>query len=119
MLTVAPLYGALLAPLYLVLSVRVILYRRQNRVAYGDKAYPPFQAMIRAHANFAEYVPLTLILIALAELNAVGALWLHLAGFVLLIGRIIHGLGMAYRPKVFFWRVWGMWLTFAALTLGR
>ena len=116
MLTATPLYAALLVPLYLVLAVRVIIYRRRNRVAYGDKAYPPFQAMIRAHGNFAEYVPFTLVLMALAEINGIPGPWVHLTGFVLLSGRFMHGLGMAFRPKQFSWRVWGMWLTFAAMT---
>lgn len=117
MLTATPLYAVLLVPLYFILSTRVILYRRRNRVAYGDKSYPPFAAMIRAHGNFAEYVPIILMLMALAELNGVSPAALHLTGLILLAGRWMHGLGMAYRPKEFRWRVWGMWLTFTALAL--
>ena len=117
MLTATPVYAALLVPLYLLLAVRVILYRRRNRIAYGDSDYPPFQAMVRAHGNFAEYAPLTLLLMALAEINGTSTLWLHLAGLFLLFGRTMHGLGMAFRPKQFVWRVWGMWLTFAAISL--
>ncbi len=117
MVTTTALYAGLLAPLFVILSLRVIVYRRRNKIAYGHKDYPPFQAMIRAHANFSEYAPFILLLMALAELNGTSGLALHLTGLVLLIGRWMHGLGMAFQPKVFRWRVWGMMLTFAALAL--
>jgi len=52
------------------------------------------RAAIRAHGNFAEYVPLTLLLMALCELAGVGALWLHVGGLALLVGRILHAIGI-------------------------
>lgn len=61
---------------------------------------------IRAHGNFAEYVPLTLLLMALCELAGVGALWLHLGGGLLLVGRILHAIGIQIprapnKPRLF------------------
>ena len=117
MLPITTLYAVLLVPLYVILTLRVVVYRRTQKVAYGDKDYATAKAMIWAHGNFAEYAPFTLLLMALAEVNGIGTLWLHIGGLLLLVGRWMHGLGMAFRPKAFRWRIWGMYLTFFAMIL--
>ncbi len=77
---------------------------------------------IRAHGNFAEYVPLTLLLMALCELAGVGALWLHLGGVLLLAGRILHAIGIQIprapnKPRLFgtlfFWLSLGLFSVLA------
>jgi uncharacterized membrane protein YecN with MAPEG domain len=77
---------------------------------------------IRAHGNFAEYVPLTLLLMALCELAGVGALWLHLGGGLLLAGRILHAIGIQIpkapnKPRLFgtlfFWLALGLFSVLA------
>ena len=45
-------YGALVALLYLALSVRVILYRRGNRISLGDAGDPVLLGRIRAMATW-------------------------------------------------------------------
>ncbi len=60
-------YAALLAVLFLVLSFRVIGVRRGQRVEIGDGGDKELLRRMRVHANFAEYVPLALVLLALAE----------------------------------------------------
>ena len=62
------LYAALLAILYAGLSVRTLRLRRQLRIAIGDKGDERMLRAMRAHANFAEYVPLALLLIYLVEI---------------------------------------------------
>ncbi|MCS6759577.1 MAG: MAPEG family protein [Candidatus Devosia euplotis] len=49
---------------------------------------------IRQHGNFIEWVPLTLVLMILAEAQGIDALWLHAAGVLLLIGRLAHPFGL-------------------------
>ncbi len=50
-----------------------------------------------ASANFAEYVPLALLLLAMAEIRGASPLWLHIGGVALLIGRVAHAIGVS-RP---------------------
>lgn len=63
-------YAALLALLLLALSMRVVDGRRRFGVNLGDGGNAAMQRRIRAHANFIEYVPLLLILLALLEAAA-------------------------------------------------
>jgi uncharacterized membrane protein YecN with MAPEG domain len=70
---------------------------------------------MRVHANFAEYVPFALLLMALAESMAPPRLLLHLVGLLLLAGRLLHAYGLSQTPHILRYRVWGMSLTFAAL----
>lgn len=115
MVAATALYGALLVPLYIFMSARIIVFRRGNRVAFGDKGHAALEVMIRAHGNFAEYVPFTLVLMALAEINGVAAALLHGVGLALLIGRYTHGLGLCFAANPLRWRTLGMVLTFTAL----
>jgi uncharacterized protein len=114
-ITITPLYAALLALLYVYLSIRVISMRRGERISLGDGGSEEMQRRIRAHGNFAEYVPMVLILMALAELQNRPALGLHLIGGCLLVGRIAHAAGVStgYLRA----RVIGMFLTFVALII--
>ena len=66
---IVPIYAGFLGLVFIFLSVRVIRARRQERVALGDGGNPQVRRAMRVHANFAEYVPLALILIAFAELQ--------------------------------------------------
>jgi uncharacterized membrane protein YecN with MAPEG domain len=59
---VTALYAAPLALLFLVLSVRVIQRRRSGQVALGDGGDHLLLRCMRVQANFAEYVPIALIL---------------------------------------------------------
>ncbi|WP_342078806.1 MAPEG family protein [Yoonia sp. SS1-5] len=117
-LTISPVYAAILVAWFLVLSVRVITYRRANRIAYGDDGNKWFIARIRAQANFAEYAPVGIILLALIDLQGVPAIWLHLCGVTLTLGRLLHGLGLSFLPRQLNLRVAGMALTLVALALG-
>lgn len=109
-------YACALALIYLLLSLNVSRQRWLCRVSLGDGDLPVLRAAVRIHANFAEYVPLILLLLALNEASGVGASWLHVIGVTLLIGRLMHPFGMllpAPNPL----RALGMLLTWAALLL--
>ena len=60
-------YAALLAALFLYLSVRVIGWRRDRRVEFGHGEDFELLRRMRVHANFAEYVPFAIVLMGLAE----------------------------------------------------
>ena len=87
------LYGGALALWFLVLSIRVI----QGRSGKGDDA--SLQRRIRGHANFAEYVPLILILIGFLEASGTAPWIIHSLGASLLVGRLLHGYAFAFTEK--------------------
>jgi uncharacterized protein len=114
-MTVTAFYASLLTILFLFLSVRVMGRRRERRVELGAGEDAELLRRIRVHANFAEYVPLTLILMALAESMTPPRPILHLVGILLLAGRLMHAYGLSQTPHILRYRVWGMTLTLFAL----
>ena len=122
MMHITLIYGGLLGLLFLLLSFWVVRRRAQFKVMIGEGEAPEMLSAIRAHGNFAEYVPLTLLLMALCELAGVGALWLHLGGVLLLLGRILHAIGIQIprapnKPRLFgtlfFWLSLGLFSVLA------
>jgi uncharacterized protein len=112
---VTPLYAGLLGLWFLVLSIRVIRRRGSEKIALGDGGNTGMARVIRGHANFAEYVPLALLLMAMLELNHVSIYVLHALGIVLLIARLLHGYALSFTSKFMFGRVAGAGLTFLVL----
>jgi uncharacterized protein len=117
-MSVTPIYAGLLALLFILLSVRVIGLRRSARVALGDGGNPALLRRQRVHGNFAEYAPLALLLMALAELQNLPDWTIHAIGILLLVGRAAHAYGVSREPEMPKARVLGMALTFAALGAG-
>jgi len=83
--------------LFFILSLRVVQGRQAHKVVMGDGGHDPLLARIRAHANFAEYVPIVLILMGLIESRTGLNELLTSTGIVLFVVRIAHAIGMA-RP---------------------
>ena len=65
-------YAALLALLYLGLSGWVMAERLSGNILHGDGGDADLQKRMRSQANFVEYVPIALILIALLEARGAG-----------------------------------------------
>jgi len=117
-LAITPVYAALFALSFVFLSMRVIRLRRAARISFGDGGDQELQRRTRVHANFAEYVPLTLILMALAELQDQPGWTIHLIGALLLIGPAAHAYGVSQAPQILKLRVTGMVTTIAAIVVG-
>ncbi|CAN1520279.1 COG3788 Uncharacterized relative of glutathione S-transferase, MAPEG superfamily [Burkholderiaceae bacterium] len=115
MLLVTSLIASVLAIIFIKLSFAVIGLRRKNKVGLGSGGHEDLERAIRAQGNFAEYVPIGLILIACLELN--GAPWwlVALPGITLIISRLIHAVGINEPPPNFSNRVLGMKFTFYTL----
>lgn len=112
---ITPLYGAVLGLLFIALSVRTLSLRRKLRIAIGDAGNPQMLRAMRVHSNFAEYTPLTLLLVFMLELQGARAALLHALCLCLLAGRAIHAIGVSQVSESFKYRVFGMALTFTAL----
>lgn len=110
-----PIYAAVLSLMFVVLSIRTLLLRRQLGVAIGDGDQPTLMRATRVHANFAEYVPLSLLLIYFLEIQTRTSLWIHLLGSTLVIGRITHAFGVSQVKENFRHRIIGMMLTFTVI----
>ncbi len=115
MLLMTSIIAAILTIIFVKLSFAVIGLRRKNKVGLGSGGYDDLERAIRAQGNFAEYVPIGLILIACLELN--GAPWwlVILPGIALIIGRLIHAKGINEPPPNFSSRVLGMKFTLGTL----
>lgn len=123
-------YASLLGLLYLVLVARVGRYRARARVAFGTGDDRELEVRMRVQANFVEYVPLALILLALLESLSASRYGLHALGIVLVVGRLLHAWGLSQRGEINMPRgigagltilvclvaaLWGLWLSVPAL----
>ncbi len=115
MLLITSLITSVLTIIFIKLSFAVIGLRRKNKVGLGSGGHEDLERAIRAQGNFAEYVPIGLILIACLESN--GAPWwlVALPGIALIIGRLLHVVGINEPPPNFSNRVLGMKFTFYTL----
>jgi uncharacterized membrane protein YecN with MAPEG domain len=116
-MTVTAFYASLLALLFVFLSFRVIGWRRLVKVEIGHGEDNQLLRRMRVHANFAEYVPFTLLLMAMAESMTAPRPLIHLVGLLLIAGRLMHAYGLSQTPHILRYRVWGMMLTFFALSI--
>lgn len=115
-LTVTALYSGSLALWFLVLSARVVARRRAG-IYLGDGGDPGMLRLVRGHANFAEYVPLALIMLAVLELAGTSPYILHGLGLALLAGRLLHGYALSFTQRFGFGRFWGTVLTYGVVII--
>ena len=115
MLTITPVYAALIAFVFIALSLNVIRQRRRGKISVGDHGDKAMIKAMRTHANCAEYAPFGLLLIALAEFQGGGAWLINLLGLSLLAGRLLHAYGFGRTPQIIILRQIGMGLTFTAI----
>jgi uncharacterized membrane protein YecN with MAPEG domain len=113
---VTPLYAGLLAIWFVVLSARVIQKRRAG-ISLGDGGDAGMLRRIRAHANFAEYVPFVLVMMAVLESSGTSVYALHAIGVALLLGRLLHGYAFSFSDSFPVGRVAGTVLTLSTLVV--
>jgi len=106
-------YAGLLAILFFVLSMRVVAVR--GRVSLGDGGDEVVLRRMRGHANFAEYVPFILLMMALLEYGHAPRWQLHAMGLTLVVARLLHGIALSFTPKWRFGRFYGALLTLVLL----
>ena len=96
------------------LGARVSQMRFRHKVSVGEGGNPQVATRMRAHANFIEYTPFFLILLALVELSQGSKTWLWGVAIVYILGRLAHPFGMDRQaPNKL--RVIGILLTWAVL----
>lgn len=100
---------------YVALSGWVIARRRSAQVGIGDGEDRELARRIRVHGNFAEYVPLCLVLLSLNEFASPRVAWLVPCAAAIVLGRLLHALGLGRSIGVSAPRFVGMTLTFVSL----
>lgn len=92
--SVTPIYALIIAALYLVLWFRVTSMRSNKQVSIGDNNDSALLQRVRQHGNLAEWSTLILILMILAEGMGAPGFYIHVAGALLVLGRIAHPFGL-------------------------
>lgn len=106
-LNITPYYAAILALLFIILSIRTIKTRREHKVAIGDGGEKSILRASRVHANFSEYVPFTILLIAMLEMQSYSDWMIHGLCIVLVAARIAHAYGVSKANENFKFRIFG------------
>lgn len=105
---ITPYYAAILALLFIILAVRTIKTRREHKIAIGDGGEKSILRASRVHANFSEYVPFTLLLIAMLEMQNYTLWIIHGLCIALVVARIAHAYGVSQANENFKFRVFGI-----------
>ena len=114
-MTIVPMYAGLFAFIYIYLSLRVISRRRIAKVALGTGGNLALERAQRVHGNFSEYVPFALLLLLLVEMTGWPGWLVNALCAALLIGRLIHAVGVSQPKENFKIRTAGMVTTFAVI----
>jgi uncharacterized protein len=100
--TITALYAALNAILNIWLANRVSTIRRRDKVSLGHGDSQDLLVAVRVHANSAEFVPLALLMMLIAELCGAASVPLHVYGGLLFVGRLMHVPGMSMKAPNFY-----------------
>gem|GEM_PF-59238 len=102
------------AILHIWLSLRVSRLRRPLKIGFGDGGNETLLRRMRAHGNYAENMPIFLILLGLLELAGAHATFLWAAAIVFILARLLHAFGMD-RPGANWLRVSGISISWLVL----
>jgi uncharacterized membrane protein YecN with MAPEG domain len=93
-------YAVALTLIMIALSTAVTIARLKTPISLGDAGNDALLEANRRFMNFVENVPMTLILMALAEAGGANAVALNSAGVALVALRLIHPFGISVAsPK--------------------
>jgi uncharacterized protein len=104
---VTGLYAVPLTVIMIGLSTHVTMLRAKTGISILDGGNTGLAERIRRHGNFAETVPMVLLLMAVAELLGTAPTWLHAIGLLLVAGRILHPLGLKHDQPAAVLRIMG------------
>ena len=114
------LFASLHVLLMLALAMPVVLHRNTHKIGIGDGGDKRLARKIRVHGNFVEHAPFALLLLALLELCGLPVALTWGFGGALLLGRVLHALGLSRGGGYSFGRFWGTaltWLVFLLMAL--
>lgn len=115
MYPITTLTASLLSLLFIIISLKTITLRHRYKVSIGSGGNKHLKMIVRAHGNFAEYVPIALILMLCAEANQANVIALSILACSLILGRLFHLYAFVFNKKHFKFRVLGMVFTITAI----
>jgi uncharacterized membrane protein YecN with MAPEG domain len=119
-LPITALYAGIFALWMTAIAINVTAHRVKFSVGVGDGGNPTMLRMMRLHANAAEYLPTTIVLMGIYELNGGSHLYLHIAGIAMIAARLAHASALWQSANVGFARRFGQgltWLVIVALAI--
>ena len=93
------LAASVLGLILVVLSLEIVRLRVKTKVSLGTgpEERSALVVAVRAHGNFVEHVPLSLILLGLLEREAVGVTTIAGLAGVLVVSRLLHIIGIGIK----------------------
>lgn len=93
------LAASVLGLILVVLSLEIVRLRVKTKVSLGTgpEERSALVVAVRAHGNFVEHVPLSLILLGLLEREAVGVTIIAGLAGVLVVSRLLHIIGIGIK----------------------
>ena len=118
MVAVTGLYAGILALFLIFLALRVVKLRWSEKVGLGTGESRVLLQAVRAHGNFAEHIPLALIILGLVELSGGWKSFIHFLGICLILSRIMHLKGLSQSAGSSRGRMYGSVLMFGSMIMG-
>lgn len=112
---ITPLFAAIFGLMFIVLSFSVIRIRFGEKISTGHADHRGLEKAVRIHANFAEYVPLALLLMWFVESISLSSGLVFWLGCILLLARVAHAIGMQNPRQFLVLRQIGVLATFAVI----
>ena len=116
-MTIVPTYTALLAILFVFLSYKVGQARKKEKVLIGTGGSSIVERAMRVQANFAEYTPITLLLLVFLEMKETNIYFIHFLCLSFSIGRAIHAYGLSQQNENLRYRMFGMIATIGVIAI--
>jgi uncharacterized membrane protein YecN with MAPEG domain len=113
-----PIFVAIFVLMFVGLSLNVIRFRLSKKVSLGDGDDRDLRVAIRMHGNFAEYIPIALILLWCVEQFTYNSGLVLILGSILFVARLAHVVGMQNSKKYFVLRQIGVLATHGVLIVG-
>jgi uncharacterized protein len=113
--TITLLFASLFIAIQVALTALVITTRVSTQTDFLDGGHIPLLLRVRAHGNFTETVPITLMTMALLEMHKLPVQWIWLFGAALLAGRTLHALALI-KGNVTWCRITGMTTTLVVMS---
>lgn len=110
-LPITLLTSGILGLWYVVMIFQVISMRRKTEISLGDEGNAQMMRRMRGQANFVEFVPFALIMIATLELSGFKPLGIWAGAGCLILGRLLHGYAFMFTEKSVIGRSGGTVLT--------
>lgn len=115
LLPITSLLASALGIWLVILSLRVAMFRKTERISIGHGENNELHRRQRAQGNLTEYAPIALILFALAEMQNFDVYILGALAILFLIARLVHGYIFSFKVFNLGLRQASMIATFACI----